>query len=221
MTTSRMLVSRCSLRATRSAWDSAQSTNALTVAVPSSRASMWNVRGATLSRFRMAPTRPSKSGSASATMLNVAAPSCRGLLHAVTQALIVCVYISRHCRPGRSFAAIHRLRDRLGCLEDTQNIPAREPGDVSVTPSTAHQFGEQLGISRYVTQPGGQVFPYAVEVRADADMIDARNLRDVLDMIGDHRERDAGLRMLALPNSQRSRRALRLPDDRALRMAVR
>ena len=49
-------MSRCSLRATRSAWDSAQSTNAVTVAVPSGRTFIWNARGATLRRLRTAPT---------------------------------------------------------------------------------------------------------------------------------------------------------------------
>ena len=45
-------------------------------------------------------------------------------------------------------------------------------------------------------------------------MIDARDLDDVLDVIGDHRERDAGLRMRALPFSQCSGGFLGLADEK-------
>src|SRR5436190_3875107 len=192
-----MLVSRASLRAIRSACGSEQSTNALTAAAPSGRVSMWNTRGATLRRFRVAPTRKIKSASASARMSNVAAPAGRAVL---SRAPSSSAYTSAVIRQlARSIAAGHRLRDRLGLVQYAQYVAAREFRDVRVTPPTTHQLGEQVRVVRHIAQPRGQLLPHTVEIRADADMIDARDLGDVLDVIGDHRESDAGLRMSAFP----------------------
>ena len=67
-------------------------------------------------------------------------------------------------------------------------LPGRPGGAVVVGPAAPAQLGEQGGVAAHVLQAGGQLVD-AVEVAAEADVLDAGDLADVLDVVGDLRQR--------------------------------
>ena len=79
---------------------------------------------------------------------------------------------------------------------------------VGVAPAAADELGEEVGVLRHVLQ-ADRPFADAVEVAADADVVDARHLADVVDVVGHLgerrlRERLRGLHLL--PHALRSPR---------------
>ena len=80
----------------------------------------------------------------------------------------------------------HRRRHRFRLAKHPQHIAAGELGEIGVAPAAADQFGEQQRIAVDAAKPGGRDLD-AVEIAADADMIVAGDLGDVLDVIGDLR----------------------------------
>ena len=101
------------------------------------------------------------------------------------------------------------LRDLAGLTEGAEDVPAEDLVDVGLGVAAAEQF---------VGQPGevGDVFQAdrpsidAVEVRADADVVDPRDLDEVVDVVGDVRTSPGALtvpaRGLAIPDRVRFNR---------------
>src|SRR5207237_1409886 len=70
-------------------------------------------------------------------------------------------------------------RDLLGALEHPQDVAAGQPGEVGVAPAAAGELGEEGGEGGDVLEPD-DVFGDPVEVAADPDVIDARDLAHVV-----------------------------------------
>ena len=100
------------------------------------------------------------------------------------------------CRP----LGAQSLGNLFRCRHDTQHVFARELGHVGIRPAAAHQPFQQRRISIHAGQPHGRV-SNPVEIRAQADMIDARHLLDVIDMVGDLRQRGCRARVFLLPSA--------------------
>jgi hypothetical protein len=74
-------------------------------------------------------------------------------------------------------------RDGLGLTECSQDVPADHLDAFVPVPSPVEKFGGQRGIAADILQPVGQVVG-AVEVPADADVLDAGHRPHVLDVVG-------------------------------------
>ena len=98
----------------------------------------------------------------------------------------------------RRTLALQALRDLLGLCEDAQHVAARELLEVGVAPAAPRQLGEECRILRDVLEPDDGLGD-AVEVAADADVIDARDLAHVLDRVRDVGDRRRRPRMRRAP----------------------
>ena len=116
------------------------------------------------------------------------------------------------CR-GRD-RVLQRRRNPLGPLQRTQQIAAREAGDIGVAPAALHQLGEQRRIGRHVLQPRRRL-RNPVQIATKANMVVTRHFGDIVDMVGDHGQRHRWLRMRLVPFRQRCCGALRLADIEA------
>ena len=74
-------------------------------------------------------------------------------------------------------------RDGLGLTECSQDVPADHLDALVPAPSPVEKFGGQRGMAADILQPVGQVVG-AVEVPADADVLDAGHRPHVLDVVG-------------------------------------
>ncbi len=91
----------------------------------------------------------------------------------------------------------------------TQQVFAGDLGEIRIAPAAARKFDEQRRIL-VDTFETGRCDRNAVEVRAEADVIYARDLADVIDVIGDIGDRDGRRRMPGIPFRQRRARAIGL-----------
>ncbi len=71
---------------------------------------------------------------------------------------------------------LHRGRHRLGRGHDAQHVAAGDLGEVGVAPAAPGEFGEQGGVGGDALQPLRQRAADPVEVAADPDMVDARDV---------------------------------------------
>ncbi len=103
-------------------------------------------------------------------------------------------------RPGRRVeitdGAVRRwplflqpLRDRLGLRQGAQYVLAGELAQIGVAPATADQLREECRIRGLVLETDRKVVVSAVEVGTDANMVNAGNLPDVINAVGDVIER--------------------------------
>jgi hypothetical protein len=76
------------------------------------------------------------------------------------------------------------LRDLLGLAHHAQDVEAENLLDIALRVAALEQFRGQQRILRHVIELLHDLRD-AVEVAADADVIDARDFADVIDMIGD------------------------------------
>jgi hypothetical protein len=93
-------------------------------------------------------------------------------------------------------------------VQDAKDVAAGEGAAVRLRPAAAHQFGEQGRIGADVLQALGD-FCGAVEVTADADVLDPCDGSNVLDVVGDLAERGTRTPPLALSLSRTSSGTLR------------
>ena len=101
-------------------------------------------------------------------------------------------------RHGRRLV-LHRGGDRFGAAHHAQHIAAGELGQIRVAPAAADQLGEQQGIAADAVHAGRRALDVdPVEVAAEADMVVARDLDDMLDMVGD--QADVGRRRADAPS---------------------
>src|SRR3984957_15827435 len=130
---------------------------------------------------------------------------CAGLVFVARRRLARLEY-----RP-RCLLRAHRRRNVLAVGHDPQHVGPGELRDVAVAPAAAHELGQQVRILIDALETARRI-GNAVEIRAESDMVDAGHLPDVIDMIGDLRERRLGLRMLVLPRRERCLGTFRLAD---------
>ena len=75
------------------------------------------------------------------------------------------------------------------------------------------QFRKQRWIGVDPAEACGEGAADTVEVAAKPDVVAARDLRDMLDMVGDHRQRYRRLGVGLLPLDERCRRLVGLADE--------
>ena len=96
-------------------------------------------------------------------------------------------------RGGRLALALQPRGGRLGLTQHPQQVLSGELLQVRVAPAPADQLGEKVRKLRHVLEADRHVVD-PVEVAADADVVHARHLAHVLDVIGHLRQRRARAR---------------------------
>src|SRR5207245_428912 len=86
------------------------------------------------------------------------------------------------------------LGDALGCFQDAHGVVPGQFAEVGRGPAAVEQFGEQVRVAGNVAQVGRGVLD-AVEVAAEADVVDAGDLSHVVKVIGDDRRARLGPRV--------------------------
>src|SRR5580693_10024 len=86
----------------------------------------------------------------------------------------------------------------FGGAEGAQEVAAGQGGAVGLGPAAGQELGEQRRVGRHVLQTDGDIRG-AVEVAAQAHVLDAGHRADVLDVVGDLGQGGPGLRMGGLP----------------------
>src|ERR1700730_13904709 len=113
-------------------------------------------------------------------------------------------------RPCSAQVCAHGFR----LAQHAQQVRAGDLGQLRITPAAARQLLEPCRELVYALKSCWG-FGNAVEVGADADVIDTRDLADMLDVIRHVAYPDWGLRMSLLPRLECGRRAFGLPDVQA------
>ena len=87
--------------------------------------------------------------------------------------------------PSRRRRSAELVAQRV--VKHAQDVAARELGAIRPAPASVDELGEQRRVARHVAEAIWQI-ARPVEVAADADMVNAGHIPDVLDVIGDVRD---------------------------------